>query len=140
MLRYPITLAPDDDDTLLVTSPDFPELKTFGDNVDDAALRATDTLITVIASRIADRQAVPLPSPIDGPAALIGAGEALKIALYGAMGSDGIDTAGLALRLGCEASHVARLLDLLRASPLEQLETALRALGRDVTIVVDRAA
>ena len=38
MLRYPIVLTPDDNDTLLVTSPDFPELKSFGKDHADAGL------------------------------------------------------------------------------------------------------
>ena len=140
MLRYPIVLTQDDNNTLLVTSPDFPELKTFGEDEADAALRAADALISVIAARIADRQPVPKPSATDGAEAILGAGDALKIALYQVMNADGVDAAELAKRLRCELARVEHLLDPLRISPLDQLETALRALGRDLTIVVGKAA
>ena len=41
MLAYPITLT-DDDGTILATSPDFPELTTFGDDRTEALARAVD--------------------------------------------------------------------------------------------------
>ena len=39
MLAYPIALK-DDDGTLLVTSPDFPEVTTFGEDREEAIARA----------------------------------------------------------------------------------------------------
>ena len=41
MLAYPITLQ-DDDGTVLATSPDFPELTTFGDDREESLVRAVD--------------------------------------------------------------------------------------------------
>ena len=41
MLTYPILLQ-EDDGTLLATSPDFPELTTFGMDRDEALARAVD--------------------------------------------------------------------------------------------------
>ena len=51
MLSYPIDLE-DDDGTVLATSPDFPELTTFGDDRDEALERAIDALEEAIAARI----------------------------------------------------------------------------------------
>ena len=51
MLAYPINLE-DDDGTLLATSPDFPELTTFGDDREEAIARAVDALEQAIAARI----------------------------------------------------------------------------------------
>ena len=62
MLAYPIHLEPDDNDTLLATSPDFPELVTFGDDRDEALARAVDALEEAIAARIYDREDIPRPS------------------------------------------------------------------------------
>ena len=62
MLEYPIMLEEDDNDTLLVTSPDFPELTTFGDDRAEAIARAVDALEEVIAARMYDREEIPLPS------------------------------------------------------------------------------
>ena len=41
MFAYPIILT-QDDNTLLVTSPDFPECTTFGDDWEEAVARAVD--------------------------------------------------------------------------------------------------
>ncbi len=139
-MRYPITLTPDDNDTLLVASPDFPELKTFGKDESDASRHAADALVTVIAGRIADRQPVPPPSAVKGPSAALAAGETLKIALYQAMAADRVDRPELARRIDRQPAAVDRLLDLLQASRLDDVEAALRALGRQVTVVVDTAA
>ena len=61
MLTSPIELA-EDDGTVLVTSPDFPELTTFSDDQDEATARAVDALEEAIAARISNREAIPPPS------------------------------------------------------------------------------
>ena len=61
MLAYPITLE-HDDGTLLATSPDFPELTTFGDDREEAIARAVHALEEAIAARIHDRKDIPAPS------------------------------------------------------------------------------
>ena len=62
MVEYPITIEEDDHETLLVTSPDFPELTTFGDDRDEAVARAVDAFEEAIAARIRDREDIPPPS------------------------------------------------------------------------------
>ena len=69
MLAYPITLE-DDDGTLFVTSPDFPELTTFGDDREEAIARAVDALEEAIAARTHDRRDIPQPSEGDTYAVL----------------------------------------------------------------------
>ena len=61
MIAYPITLE-NDDGTVLATSPDFPELTTFGDDPEEAIARAVNALEEAIAARIHDRKDIPLPS------------------------------------------------------------------------------
>ncbi len=61
VLAYAIDLT-DDDCTLLVTSPDFPELTTFGDDRDEAIARAADALEEAIAARISRGELIPAPS------------------------------------------------------------------------------
>ena len=61
MLAYPIHLEPDDNDTHLATSPDFPELTTFGDDRDDAITHAIDALEEAISVRIRYGEDIPLP-------------------------------------------------------------------------------
>ena len=61
MLSYPIRLE-QDDDTVLATSPDFPELTTFGNDRDDALAHAVSALEEAIAARIHWNEDIPAPS------------------------------------------------------------------------------
>ena len=61
MLAYPITLK-NDDGTVMATSPDFPELTTFGEDRKEAVDRAIHALEEAIAARIHDRKDIPTPS------------------------------------------------------------------------------
>lgn len=62
MAVFSVTLIPDDNGTLLVTSPDFPELTSFGETVEDSLERARGALLEAIAARIHDREPIPPPS------------------------------------------------------------------------------
>ena len=46
-MDYPVLLTPDDNNTIRVSFPDFPEAHTFGDTTDEALVRAKDALATV---------------------------------------------------------------------------------------------
>ena len=61
MLAYPIILE-DDDRTVLATSPDFPELTTFGEDRDEAISRAADAIEEAVAARIHDGRDIPPPT------------------------------------------------------------------------------
>jgi antitoxin HicB len=139
-MRYPIILAEDDNATLLVTSPDFPELTTFGDDRDDALFHAADALETAIAERMANREEIPTPSAVTDAFVALGALAGAKIALHQAMIADGIRKTTLAQRLHCHLPQIDRLLDLRHASRLDQLEAAFRVLGRELDITVKSAA
>jgi antitoxin HicB len=56
MLRCAVILAEDDNGTILATCPDVPEAATFGEDREDASLRAVDAIETAIQGRIADRE------------------------------------------------------------------------------------
>jgi antitoxin HicB len=141
MLAYPVDLQPDTNATLLVTFPDFPEATTFGEDQGDALLRAVDALETVLAARIDDREEIPLPSPAAGrPCVALPALTAAKVLLYQAMAEAGVRKADLARRLGWHGPQVDRLLDLDHASRLDQIEAALAALGKRLTIDLSDAA
>ena len=62
MLAYPIKLTKDDNDTYLVTCPDFPEVTTFGEDRDDALDHAQDAIEEAISARMANREVIPRPS------------------------------------------------------------------------------
>ncbi len=141
MLAYPVELTPDTNGTLLVTFPDFPEATTFGEDEGDALLRAVDALETVLAARIGDREEIPLPSLLAGRALVaLPALTAAKVLLYRAMREAGVRKADLARRLGWQGPQVDRLLDLGHASRLDQIEQALAALGKRLTVDIADAA
>ena len=141
MLAYPVELTPDTNGTLLVTFPDFPEATTFGRDEGDALLRAVDALETVLAARIDDREEIPLPS---GPAGrrlvALPALSAAKVLLDRAMREAGVRKTDLARRLGWQGPQIDRLLDLGYASRLDQIEQALAALGKRLTVDIADAA
>lgn len=138
MLEYPLELEPDDNGTILATCPDLPEVTTFGEDEDEARLRAVDAIEEALAARIAHRREIPRPSESLGRiVAALPARTALKVALYGEMRSTGVKKAELARRLHMHAPQVDRLLDLNHASRLDQMEAAFGALGKrlDVRVV-----
>ena len=121
MLGYPMVLEPDDNGTLLVTFPEVPEAVTFGENESDALQRAVDALETMLAARVADAEEVPLPSAA-------------------VMREVGAGKSELARQLGWQVAQVDRLLDLNHPSSLDQIETALAALGKRLDIRMSDAA
>jgi antitoxin HicB len=136
MVRYPVTLSPDDNDTILVTFPDFPEAHTFGDDKSEAPARAVDALETVIDAYIRDRRAIPTPSAITKASVTLSSLAAAKVQIYNAMRQQHIGKADLAKRLGAHLPQIDRLLDVRHGSKLEQLEAAAHALGADLDVVL----
>ena len=61
-MDYPVTLERDDNDTILVSFPDFPEVHTFGTNEADALAKSVDALATGIDAYIKERRDIPVPS------------------------------------------------------------------------------
>ncbi|TXN51722.1 type II toxin-antitoxin system HicB family antitoxin [Methylobacterium sp. WL18] len=139
MLRYPVTLTPDDDGTLLVTCPDLPEVTSFGEGSADALVHGADAVATALKGRITARQPVPPPGPINGHAVALSALTALKLELYRAMLETGIRKADLVGRLRVHPPQVDRLLDLDHESRLSQIEAALTACGREIVVATQAA-
>ena len=134
MLSYPIKLE-DDDHTVLATSPDFPELTTFGDDCDEALARAGGALQEAIAARIHLGQDIP-PSSRGKVRAILPTLTAVKVMLYQGMKTQGIGKAELARRAGWHLPHVDRVLDVGHHSRLDQMDAALEAIGRRLHVTV----
>ena len=132
MLAYPITLE-EDDGAVLATSPDFPELTTFGDDREEAVTRAAEALEEAIAARIHNRRNIPPPS--GGAAyAILPTLTSVKVMLYQSMRDQGITKAELARRLGWHLPQVDRVLDVQHRSWLDQMDAALGAIGRQLHV------
>jgi antitoxin HicB len=145
MSAYPIELTPDDNNTYLVTSPDFPELTTFGENESDAFAAASRAIEEAIAARIAHGAAIPQFSGFVAkgkPFVRLTALTTLKVTLYRTLAQRGVTRAELSRRLGWHREQVDRLFRLDHASRLDQIEAAFMALGLelDLSQVVEGAA
>ena len=133
MLAYPITLEADEG-TLLATSPDFPELTTFGYDREEAAARAVHALEEAIAARIHDRRDIPMPSQGE-TFAVLPTLTSVKVMLYQGMREQGVGKAELARRLGWHMPQVDRVLDVQHRSRLDQMDAALGAIGRQLHVI-----
>lgn len=142
MLRYPVNLERDTNDTVLVSFPDVPEAHTFGDDADEALMHAVDALETALSMYVDDRREIPQPSPVKarGKAVTLPALTEAKLALYQAMRAARVGKAEMARRLNCHLPQVDRLLDLSHNSRLDQLEAAFRVLGKRLTVEIREAA
>ncbi len=134
MLSFPIDLQKDDRG-FLATSPDFPELTTFGDDRREALARSVSALQEAVAARMHGNRDVPVPS----------AGEvcvtlptltAVKVILYQGMREQKIGKAELARRLGWHLPQVDRVLDVEHHSRLDRMDMALSAIGIQLAVQV----
>jgi len=139
MLAYPVQLIPEDGQ-VIVTCPDLPEVGSFGEDRQDARMRAVDAIEEAIATRMAHGREVPAPSRAgeDAVSVQLPTQTALKIRLYQLMRDQGVSKAGLARRLHAARPHVDRLLDLNHASRLDSLDAAFSELGATVAVDVQR--
>lgn len=135
MLAYPITLE-NDDGTLLATSPDFPELATFGRDRYEAVASAVHALEEAIAARIHDRRDIPLPSQGENYAVLPTL-TSVKVMLYQEMREQRVGKAELARRLGWHMPQVDRVLDVQHRSRLDMMDAALGAIGRRLRVMTE---
>lgn len=140
MLTYPIRLTKDNNGTLLVTCPAFPEVTTFGETEGEAVSHAVDAIEEAIAARMADRTSIPLPSKSGKKRAVLPAQTVAKILLYQAMLERHISKNQLARSLKWHRPQVDRLLNLRHSTNMNAIETAFQALGKKVRIEVDEAA
>jgi len=141
MLRYPVKLERDTNGTILASFPDVSEAHTFGEDREEALVRAVDAIETAFMGYMEDRRAIPEPSSVKrGRCVELPALTAEKLALYSAMRAGRIGKTELARRLNCHLPQVDRLLNLRHGSRLDQLEAAFRALGKELSVQILDAA
>lgn len=138
MYPYRLTLEPDDNGTILVTSPDLP-LVAYGDDEADALRHAIDATHALLASIMDAKEEIPLAPLALGdrsPRLRLPLQTRLKIELYRALQRDGLTRADLQRRMGWQRESVDRLFRLDHQSKLEQLDQAFQALGKEVEVAV----
>ncbi|MCY3879753.1 MAG: type II toxin-antitoxin system HicB family antitoxin [Rhodobacteraceae bacterium] len=136
MLSYPIQLQKDDHG-VLATSPDFPELTTFGDDRHEALNRSVSALGEAITARMHGNQNVPVPSDGDERVVLPTL-MAVKVILYQGMRDQNIGKSELARRLGWHLPQVDRVLDVEHHSRLDRMDLALGAIGKRLIVMTEK--
>jgi antitoxin HicB len=140
-VNYPVILIPDDNGTILVTCPDLPEVTTFGEDREDALQRAADAVEEALAARIAHREEIPAASPARGrPRVVLPLLTVAKVELYLTARAQGVTKAALGRRLDLHGPQVDRLFDVRHSSKIEQIDRALRAMGKRLEVRVSDAA
>ena len=141
-LCYTLQVEPDDNGTLLVTCPSIPGVVTFAENEAMVKHRATDAVETMLQSMMVRNEPLPSSEKLDLASAQVQLGltASLKAELYEACRMAGVSRAELARRLGWHREQVDRLFRLRHASRLDQIEAALKVVGREIDLQVRVAA
>jgi len=132
---WPVDLIPAEEGGYIVNFPDAPYGWSQGEDRAEALVQAEDLLEEMVLGMMAHSEDVPLPSPAKGrPTVALPALTAAKLEAYRAMRAAGLNKKQLAERLGWQPSQVTRLFDGRHASRLDQIEAALRVLGRRLVV------
>jgi antitoxin HicB len=137
MFCYPASLEKDlETGAVLVGFPDIPFCHSVGGDADEALLNAVDALITAFESFEDRREPIPSPSvAVAGqPVVWLPVLVASKALLYNAMLASGKRKADLARALNVSPPLVDRLISMRHKSRIDQIETALAALGKRLAV------
>jgi len=138
MIRYRVKLTPDDNNTFLVTSPDFPDVITFGETREEALHYAVGAFREIIAARIHYKESIPTPSKIRAKDDFITLPlqTEMKIRLYESLQQKGVKKAELARMMKLHRQEIERLLDFKQSTSIGKIEQAFAALGKQLKIEV----
>ena len=143
MLQYQALFEPAEEGGFVVTFPDFDSGITQGDTEEEAMEMAADVLGMVIDHEIQAGRALPVPGKRRGRhyrVVRLPALETAKAELYAAFRASGLRKAELARRMGIPRMNVDRLFDLRHHSRFDQIEAALKAVGKELEVTVRDAA
>ena len=142
VFTYPARFTAGSDGRIMVEFVDLPRVATDGKDAREAMEEAIDALGSDLSIRLSRHEEIPAPSAakrgqrrVPVPLWL-----APKLALYLAMRDQQVNNSELACRLGLHERVIRRMLDPKHASKAERVQTALSALGKQVTVEVRDAA
>ena len=144
MLHFNALFEPDTEKGgFVVTFPDFKWGVTQGDSEQEAVEMAVDALEMIVSDYIKHGKPIPPPSKLHGRKyrmiRLPGL-QSAKVELYNAFLTSGVRKAELARRLKIPSPNIDRLFSLSHQSRFDQLEAALKVLGKELTIDIRDAA
>lgn len=139
---YPAKLSAASDSRVLVEFLDLPRVATDGKDEREAMEEAVDALGSDLSIRLSRHEEIPPPSvPKRGQRLVpVPLWLAPKLALHLAVSEQGVSNSELARRLGVDERVVRRMLDPGHATKAEKIQTALAALGKQLTVEVRDAA
>jgi antitoxin HicB len=126
---YPHEARPEPESGVFTSFPDVPEALTGAENEASVPRMAQDALVAALSFSVDGGRALPLLSA-GQPAAPVPVLVALQLALHEATLAQGVTNAALAKRAGTDEMTVRRMRDLFQKTNVDNLETALRLLGR----------
>ena len=136
MYKYAINVELDDNDSYLITCPDFPEVVTFSevkDGDDGIVHHATNAINEAIASKIDRFEALPMPSKGDRLIApdmhLV-----LKALLVKLILEENVNRAELTRRLKVERTEVERLFKTSTTPSINKYQKAFKALNKSLDL------
>lgn len=133
MYEYPIE-AYEEAGSWWSKCPDIPEAHSVGDTLEELLVNAVEGLTLALSIYVDQGRAIPLASPVGEKqhAIVLPATVTAKIALWNAMVEKNIRVAGLARELALSHPVASRLVDFEHNSKIEQVESALKALGTSI--------
>lgn len=141
MYDYAIRFEKDSVPGLAVYCRDLPELNSFGEDEQHAANEAVDAIETTLSIYVDQRRPIPQASaPQQGERIIhLPAVTVAKIVLWNTMIERDMRKADLCRLLGVHQTQGDRLVDFLHTSKMEQIETALAAMGKRLAVSVEAA-
>lgn len=141
MYNYAIRFETDTAPGLAVFCRDLPQLNSYGDDIEHAKREALDAIETTLSIYVDERKAIPEATPpqegehvVYLPAVTVA-----KIVLWNTMMERDMRKADLRRLLGVHQVQGDRLVDFLHTSKMEQIESALAALGKRLAVSVEAA-
>lgn len=131
-----------DETGIAVFCRDLPELNSYGENERHALLEAVDAIESTLSLYVDQRRPIPASTPAKTGEHVIylSAVTLSKIHLWNAMQAQGMRKADLCRLLDLKQTQGDRLVDFLHQSKIEQVEMALAALGKRLSVSVEDAA
>lgn len=129
-MYYELSVEKDDNNSYLVTSPDFPEVTTFCEELKDAEKYGSEAILEAMASRLADDENLPNSHTKRSEYAFdIDLNTQIKIELWQLLHKTGKKRAELKSALGFGNQQINRLFDLNHQTKNEVLDLAFKELG-----------
>ena len=136
-LAYPALFEPEPEGGFTITFPEAGIGVSYGETWEKALVQAEDLLEEAVLGHMAHDMDIPhpvtQPDP-QRPLIVLPPLTVAKLLVYWALREDGVTKAELARRMNIAPEQVMRLFDGRHASRLDQIEAALRVLGRRLVV------